>query len=584
MIIQTQEQLKQFLQTFNKQCFAFDTETTSLSWFEQEIEGISIYDGQHSAYILGSTCRYLMDLFDKAQIIIGHNLVFDFKALMRLWDREYTNRILKSTKLVDTELAEYVINSENPKGLKVLAHKYLNRSPLTWKEAQRFPHYSQEFADYAIADAINTWDVWTVQKAIIAKDGLEQVFRIECDFIPVQIEMETSGILVNQDLLKKQETQLDLLKCQLEGEMIDALGIQRTQQGNLYGNADLIMPLDFGSPAAVVSYIQRKMGIQLTLKTEGGNYSIGKKTIEQLLNTHPFFRLFQKYRAVMKLLTGFIRPYWDLIKPDGRIYPSFRHVRSGRCVAYNPNLQQQANWNELVPEINIRELFIAGKNNKFLRNDYDQQELRILAHITGDKNLIAAFKANKDIHLDTANKVFKLNIPEECLIKTHSKYKEYRKKFEKQRSDIKPTNFGIPYGKYTEYNQKWFAAYPQVKTAMQQCKEFQLNNKYTITWAGRRRYYTTFRSTDLRSGFNMLIQGTGADMAIKAAGELWKYLRTFVPTIRIILLVHDEVILEGPENDLKQQLTAVKAYLENTMRLSVPLVVESKIVSSYGEK
>jgi len=239
--------------------------------------------------------------------------------------------------------------------------------------------------------------------------------------------------------------------------------------------------------------------------------------------------------------------------------------------------------NKLVPEINIRKLFIPRPGNGFIKCDYDQQELRILAHITQDRNLIAAFRQGKDVHLDTANKVFNLDIPEQALIKTSDLYKQYRKKFERERIDIKPTNFGIAYGKHTEYNQQWFRTYPQVAESIKKVKKFVQEKGYSVTWAGRRRYYKTFRATDLRSGFNMVIQGTGADMAKKAAGELWRHLQDVCPEARFLLLPYDEFLLETPKECLQDLLKSVKEYMENTMKLNVPLVAEPKIVKSYGD-
>jgi len=220
---------------------------------------------------------------------------------------------------------------------------------------------------------------------------------------------------------------------------------------------------------------------------------------------------------------------------------------------------------------------------KALKIDYNQQELRILAHIAGDRNLIDAFLQNKDVHLDTANKVFNLGIPEGCLIETHPDYAKYKKKFKKQRTDIKPTNFGIAYGKYTKFNDAWFKTYPQVKIAIARCEQFQEDSGYTVTWAGRRRYYITLTPHDLRSGFNMLIQGTGADMMKKAAGEIWRWLRANAKAVRIVLLIHDEIILVGPYADLVRIKPAVEQIMINTMKLCVPLAVDSKIVSNHGE-
>jgi DNA polymerase-1 len=475
--------------------------------------------------------------------------------------------------------------------------RYFGQKRLKWEQAQRYGCLSKEFAEYARQDAIDTWNLWPVVKEILEQCQQTQIFRIECAFIPVQVEMETTGILINQELLKEQESQLEIMKCGLERQMCESLGLDIYLQGELFGNGSLLMPLNFVSPKAVANYIHDRMGIELYIKGKT-SWSVGKKTINQLLNKHPFFKLFQKYQAVRKLLTTYIRPYWKLLSSDGKIYPSFRHVRSGRCTSYSPNLQNQAKLNVLVPEINIRKLFTASKGNKFLKCDYDSQEIRLLAHITGDTEMINALFKKQDIHLATADRVFGLNIPYDALCKTSKDYLAYKKQFGLQRDKAKTVNFGIAYGKTPEgFAEDWnvpieearkvvstfFRLYPNIRKSIQRCKEFQKLNKYTVTWCGRRRYYTTFTPKDLRSGFNHLIQGTGADMIKKAAGELWRYLQTLATIPRIVLIVHDEIIIENAIESIEQIVEPVRNYMQNTLQLAVPLVADPKVVLTYGD-
>ncbi len=363
MLITEPNKLEDFLKTFDSKCLAFDTETDSLDWFTQNIKGLSLYDGHNSCYIYftpenwHAIWKLLWGLFLRAKQIIGHNLVFDFKVLKRVSPAK-VDSILQQVELIDTMIAEYILNPDNSRGLKYLVYKYTGKLRKTWKEMQRFAFDSQEMVDYCQLDSKDSWDLWQFQRPLLVKNQQMQIFNIDCAFIPVQIEMETTGVLVDKSLLAEQETKLDLLKCELEEKMCVALGMDLYYQGELFGGDNLLPPVKFSSPKEISQIVIKKLGMPLKKNPKTSNYSVGNKVIADLLDVHPFFPLYQKYQAVRKLLDAFVKPYWDLIRPDGRIYPSFRHVKSGRCVSYKPNLQQLAKLNNLVPDVNVRSLFI----------------------------------------------------------------------------------------------------------------------------------------------------------------------------------------------------------------------------------
>lgn len=599
MIIKTLEQYRQFALAFNFNIFAFDTETDSLSYFDLDIEGISMYDGKHACYIdfidnpdRESILDELWMQFSSAEGLIGHNLVFDLKVLVKIYGQQSVYNLLNRVQLIDTYLGAYLIDereSHKLKGPGSCCERYLQREAQTYQEAKNFDHSSPEFAKYATDDAVNTWDVWKAEVPILKEQNLTKVFDIECKFIPVILEMELTGVLVDQSLLRRLESDLDIMKLEIEDEIIKCLGLNPTKQGYMFGTP--VEALKLNSPKQMPKFIKERFGIDLK--------NADKNAIKPYIGTHPFFELFLKYKAVVKLLSTYLTPYWDLIRPDSRIHPEFVIIRSGRIAAHKPSLLNQAKENELVPEVNIRKLFVAPKGKKFLKIDYSQQELRIVAHNANDETMIRAFENDWDVHLFAANMLTNLNIPDEYLCENHPKFKEIKGQYDKERTKFKTMNFGLIYGKtpagfmydwdctfqeaFNTVN-RFFRFFPSIKYAIHKWGEFVKENLYTVTWMGRRRRFNEpLTKHDIRAGFNQTVQGCGADMMKKAAGEIWRYLQTLDYEARIVLIIHDEVIIEAPEDKIESLIEPVSKIMTSTMKLRVPIKVDAKIVTSYGD-
>jgi len=368
MIIKTLNQFQTFSSGFNWKEFAMDFETTDLDYFKLEVLGFSLYDGKNSAYIdlwenpeQKPMLAAFLEYINKAKVIIGQNFVFDLKVFAKL--ASSYNRFsgwLSRTRIIDTMLASYLIDERTPHNLKYLVKTYLARKHITFPEVQHFGYNSIEFTSAMETHAKNTWDLWWVFKRMLKRHQLEQVFDIECDFIPVQTEMELTGVELDTDLLKHQETHLDLLKCQLEEEMTESLGYNKVYQERFWEKPENVNPVDYASSAQVAKMIQKRLKIKLTVETDkGGRKSVKDEVIKSLLEKHPFFPLYQKYKAVTKLLNTYCSKYWDLIKPDGRIHPEYHIRRSGRAYISKPNLGNQAKENDLVPEVNVRNLIVS---------------------------------------------------------------------------------------------------------------------------------------------------------------------------------------------------------------------------------
>jgi DNA polymerase-1 len=389
--------------------------------------------------------------------------------------------------------------------------------------------------------------------------------------------------------LKELETNLDTMKLELIGELEKIAGPGLKLQQGLFGNSDIERKLN--SPKEMVSFITHHLGIPVV--------NTSAETIAEHLDKHPFFPLFAKYKVVHTLLSNFVSPYWDWIKPDGRVHPHFRIQRSGRIAAIEPHLSNQAKENEKLPDVNIRSLLTAGEGNSLLRIDYSGQEMRIDAHLTGDESMIRAFRDDIDVHLFVANRVNKLGIPEEYLVETHPKYKEIREKYAAERTKFKAINFGLIYGKTVAgFAREWkveymeaakvvgdfFQEFPKIREAMDYWKKFQARTGYTVNCVGRRRRYNRpMDDGSYRSGFNHLHQSLGADMMKKAAGECWRYIHQKNLPIDIVLTIHDELMFEGPETLLRREEPNFCQIMTSTMKLNVPIKVESKIVKTYGD-
>lgn len=600
MLIKTLNQFRQFAQDFNWECFCLDTETTSLDWFELDIESIQLYDGQKACFIdlvnNSERDKILKDFYyeiKRVKTIIGHYLTFDFEVLAKFIGLDKINEVMCRVNIIDTQVASHLIDERESSKLKgdgSCCERFLNRKAVEYDEVKDLPRDSQEFIDYGIADVVNTWDLWQVQEPIIKEQGLVQVFRIDCNFIPVKIEMELTGVLIDQDLLKRMEYDLDTMKCDLEEQILNVLGKNPLNQSYFFETP--IEELGLNSPKKMIQLIKEKIGIELT--------NTSNEILVKYQDKHPFFKLLRKYRAAQTLLSRYATPYWGLIQPDGRIHTKFHTLVSGREQATKPNLENQAKENDLIPEINIRELFIASPGRKYLRIDYSGQELRLAAHNCNDQNMIKAFENDWDVHLYVANQILNLEIWNDYLCEKHPKYKEVKEYFDTERTKFKSVNFGIIYGKHhTTFAKEWnvpfweayntldgfFQMFPDIKKGIDNCKEFMDKHGYAVTGLGRRRRFTPpLKQFDYRAGFNHTCQGFGADIGKKAARDIWSWKLINAPYVKLVLWVHDEMIFEIDEDKVEAVKESICNMMCNTVKLRCPLKVDAKIRNSYGDK
>ena len=582
---------------------AFDTETTDLNYSKLDCVGMSFCNGIDACYLdltLYSdkdTLCFLKSQFEtEIKKLIMHNSAFDLKVLWKLGIRNVTENIFC------TMTAAQLLDENNSCALKDLAQRILGvKEVKTFKEASAKGMNTKEFYDYGMNDAIWTWQLHKIQNKQLYEQNLNKLFfEAEMPFQFVLRDMEINGILIDRkaadDLTKTVAEDIH----NLESQMLKSIGMDWIIIKDLFGGIYYESPINFGSPKQLVDLITNKLGLEITVLTDNSNPSVGAESIQKLKGQHPFIDLLEKYAVATGMYEGFLDPLPGRINIDGRIRSSFGRTKTGRLRSSNPNLQNLPNPNPIYP-IDFRGCVIAPEGKTLIVADYSGQELRVLAEVSQDKNMINAFLKDKDLHLATANKVFKLGIPEECLYRSHSDYLGYRKKYKNERHIGKnginfPIVYGTtPYGRAKdlniseklaeEYINGFFELYPDIKKAIEKCGKILKFQHYVTTLAGRRRRFPGhLTAKNFRQAFNFLIQGYSADMIAIAAGKIRKLaLSNPWCELKIILIVHDEIVMEVNEEYAETILYSIKYAMENAVKLSMPLIVDIGIGANYSE-
>lgn len=605
---------------------ALDTETTSLKYMDLDVEGISLSNGLYTCYIdlidnpqslalLDCVRRFLA----RVLVLIGHNLVFDLKVLRKF------NLLSSEPYLYCTMVADHLLDENREHGLKYLAEKILGKETKDWDSIKN--HQSQEFYDYAMNDVEWTWELMKWQAPQIEELGMHKLFyKIEMPFQWVLLEMEINGVMVDRPQVSKITEELRSYIEDLEVQMYEMLEIPYTVQPTLFSKRIIISSkVSFTSGRDLREILFTRLGLSPVETTGSGLPSVNRKTIDMLKDKHPFVGLLHKYKVYQKLLTAFFEPLPEFMDNDGRVRPNFRDTGTvtGRLSCQNPNLQQLPK-NKCIScgkaeftkdklcvkcgaplRIDTRACFIATPGHKMIGCDYSGQELRVLAQVTMEPILIDNFIKGRDMHLATANDFFNLNIPEDDLYETSPKHKDTAKKYKAERDKAKTINFGIAYGKGAfgfskdfgiseeeaqQILDRYFAALPGVKSAIDQCHERVRIEGRVRSMAGRYRHFipkegtTFYPGSAYRESFNFLIQGFSADMIRKAA-IMTRQLSKDNPSwgLKTIASIHDEILYEVREEHADEAAKAIKQCFETAVKFVVPVVAEVSIGNNYSE-
>ncbi len=616
IVVLEQHQLDELVEVLNRaEKIAFDTETTALDKMQASLVGISLsVDGKHGYYIpvghrspnpqpslfepsedpaqlpLQTVIEALRPVLTNPAIPkIAQNAVYDLIIMRR-------HGIDVTPIVEDTMVKAWIINpTENTQlqkiGLKDLAARYLHirmqeineligtgKNQLTM---DRVP--IEQAAAYASADAVVTYRLLEpLNEEVKHEPRIQELYQtFEMPLIPVLADMEMAGILIDKSYL-----------AALSEELTGRLNFYEQQIHEIAGEK-----FNVNSPKELnrILFDKLRLPTEGLRKTQTTGFSIDAATLEELAERveHPILREILNYRSLAKLLGTYVDALPALADPHtGRVHTSFNQTGTvtGRISSNSPNLQNIPIRTEEGRR--VRKAFIAPPGCVLMSVDYSQFELRILAHYSGDQTLKQAFAEGQDIHRTTASKVY--NVPPEQVTS-------------EQRRFAKTVNFGLMYGmgafrlardsdltlsEAQKFIDAYFANFPGVREYLQHTEDFVKENGYVQTLFGRRRYFEVqtkatgekrISDRTWREAINMPIQGTNADIMKKAMIEVHRRLEGYQS--RILLQVHDELVLEVPEDEIEavRQLTVEEMVGAGSRVLDVPVVAEARIGKNWDE-
>ncbi len=574
---------------------ALDTETTSLDYMEAQLVGISFavepgaaaylplahdYPGAPEQVPLARALELLKPLLeDESLPKLGHHIKYDLNVLSNAG-------VALAGVSFDSMLESYVLESTASRhDMDTLALRHLGRTTIRYEDVagkgkKQIPFNAvdlEQAAPYAAEDAEVTLclhrELWP---RLEAEAGPRAVFEeIEVPLIAVLARMERAGVLVDVAMLRRQSGEIARRLLELERQAFEAAG----QSFNL------------ASPKQLQEILFERMGLPVLAKTPTGQPSTAESVLQDLALDYPLPRLILDYRALAKLQSTYTDRLPEQVNArSGRIHTSYHQAvtATGRLSSSDPNLQNIPVRSDEGRR--IRRAFIAPPGHRLLAADYSQIELRIMAHLSGDERLLAAFAANADIHRATAAEVFGLK-PDAVT--------------PEQRRAAKAINFGLIYGMSPfglarqlgialndarEYVERYFTRYPGVQAYMEQTREQARERGYVETLFGRRLHVPEIRARNAaqraaaeRMAINAPMQGTAADIIKRAMIALDGWLAARGGGARMIMQVHDELVLEVPEDGVEPVREAVRSCMQEAAELRVPLLVDIGVGANWDQ-
>ncbi len=559
---------------------AFDSETTSTEAVSAKLVGMSFaVEGGKAWYVSvpreTEKARAMVNIFrpffESEKILkVGQNLKYDFTVLKR-------HGVEVAAPMFDTMLAHYLVQPELRHGLDYLAEIYLNYETIKIEELIGPKGKSQltmdmltpeSIKDYACEDADVALQLMKPLEKELEANNLRGVFNdIEMPLMPVLARMEMEGVCLDTKSLAETAKQFTERMELLEKEIFELAG----------HSFMLTSPRQVGE----VLFDELKLN-EKAKKTKSGQYQTGEEVLEAIRSRHPIVGKILAHRGLKKLLSTYVEALPKLINPEThRIHTSFNQAvtATGRLSSSNPNLQNIPVRGEDGRE--IRKAFVPGTGDVFFSADYSQIELRIMAHLSKDENLVKDFCEGKDIHAATAARIF---------------HKPLEDVSRDERRKAKTANFGIIYGisafglaermevSRTEAKQlidSYFNTYPRIKDYIAECVEEARKTGYILTAFGRRRYLPDINSRNAvvrgyaeRNAVNAPIQGTAADIIKVAMIRIDRRLREEKLRAKMILQVHDELNFSVPPEELERVKELVISEMEQAFSMSVPLIAD----------
>jgi len=567
----------------------FDTETTSLNELEAELVGMSFSYKKGLAYYIPlsedkgevlQTLEIFRPFFEKEDLLkIAHNLKFDYKIL-----KQYD--ITVKGAMFDTMIAHYLLNPDGRHGMDYLSEVYLNYKPVsietiigkkgknqgTFRDADL-----RTQTDYAAEDADITFQLYELFAPQLKKENLEDLFfNIEMPLMEVLAKMELAGISLDEKWLAQESIDLENDLRQLESKIFEFSGEE----------------FNMNSPKQLGEILFEKMQLDpKAKKTKTGQYATSEDVLQKLSSKHEIIKHILEYRTYQKLKSTYVDALPSQIdKKDNRVHTNFSQTTAatGRLASVNPNLQNIPI--RTLRGQQIRGAFVSGEGKKIISADYSQIELRLIAEISGEDNMIKAFQDGEDIHASTAAKLFK--IPLEEVSKT-------------QRSQAKTVNFGIIYGQGAfalaeqtglsrseakQMIEAYFETYPKLKEYMAEQVSKARQMGYVETILGRKRHLKDINSNNFvvrghaeRNAVNAPVQGSAADVVKLAMIRIDKELDAQNLQTKMLLQVHDELLFESPIDEIEAASKLIKTEMESALETQVPLLVEVGVGKNWLE-
>ena len=575
--------------------FAIDTETSSLDTMTADLIGISIaceegsgcyipinhsYDGVPGQLSLNLVQKILGSVITKNQKkLVGQNLKFDLPMLNR-------HGINVTDFLGDTMLMSYVLNSTGTRhGLDRMAMHYLNYEPMKYEEVVGSASKQINFAQveipaatfYAAEDADITLRLFNHLNSMLNDQPklVKLLESIEYPMLHSLIRVERNGAKIDAKMLSEYSDELSIKIQELSETAFKVAGEE----------------FNMDSPKQLVEILYNKLDLPVLKKTPKGQPSTNEDTLQRLAEEYELPKTIIEYRGLAKLKSTYTDSLINIQHPTTkRIHTSYQQAvtSTGRLSSTEPNLQNIPI--KSAEGRKIREAFIAEKGNVLISADYSQIELRIMAHLSGDKNLTHAFNNNIDVHSATASEIF--NVSLEDVTSDH-------------RRNAKAINFGLIYGmsafgltrqlgiarnEAQAYLDTYFKRYTGVKDYMESTKELAKKNLFVETILGRKLHVTAIndsnglrRQAAERAAINAPLQGSAADIIKKAMIDVDKWIGGENPDIRMIMQVHDELIFEVKKELADEAISEIVNLMESSVELKIPLIVDANMGTNWNE-
>ncbi|MDA9644229.1 DNA polymerase I [Pseudomonadota bacterium] len=588
--------LETWAEKLNKcSAFAIDTETSSLDTMTADLLGISLsceegegcyipiqhsYEGMPEQLSLNTIVKILGESISNNQTkLVGQNLKFDLPILNR-------HGIKVTEFLGDTMLMSYVLNSTGTRhGLDRMAVHYLQYQPMKYEEVAGSASKQINFAQveipaatfYAAEDADITFRLFNLLDKKLQKEPklINLLKTLEYPMLKSLLRVETNGAKINTNMLAEYSKELGL--------KIDKLSKTAFKMAGEEFNMD--------SPKQLVEILYNKLELPVLKKTPKGQPSTNEDTLQRLAEEYELPKVIIQYRGLAKLKSTYTDSLVNIQHPDTkRIHTSYQQAvtSTGRLSSTEPNLQNIPI--KTAEGRKIREAFVAEKGNVLISADYSQIELRIMAHLSGDKNLTHAFNNNIDVHSATASEIF--DVPLEEVTTDH-------------RRSAKAINFGLIYGmsafgltrqlgiprhEAQAYLDTYFERYTGVREYMDSTKELAKKNLYVETILGRKLHVTEINASNglrrqaaERAAINAPLQGSAADIIKKAMIDVDEWIGEDNPNIKMIMQVHDELIFEVKKGFAEEALENITRLMEDSVKLDIPLIVDANTGVNWNE-